>query len=157
MPETAKLPLVSYSDQASFATHGTISLHRIWVSRWISRPIVGCHNTLDDATSEMRAAVRLYPGSFNVYLQGAGPLKDLSQSLFSSKSAPGSQITVRPVERATAMIEFKLELEYPAPGRSIKEGDGRLVVDWEQTAISVTIHRNGCLVGSGGFFRYTHY
>jgi hypothetical protein len=102
------------------------------------------------------AAVAWEEGSFNVYLQGSGLLKNLSQPLFSSKSAPESQVTIAPGEWVTAKIAFKLELEYPMPERSIKDGDGRLTVEWEQTAISGTIYSNGCLVGSG-FYRYSHY
>jgi hypothetical protein len=104
----------------------------------------------------LKTAVDWEEGTFNVYLQGSGLLKNLSQPLFSSKSAPGSQITIGPGEWVTVKITFKLELEYPIPERSIKEGDGRLTVEWEQTATSGTIYRNGCLVGSG-FDKYSHY
>jgi hypothetical protein len=104
------------------------------------------------------AAVEWEEGSFNIYLQGSNLLKNFSQPLFSSKSAPGSQITIGPGEWVTVKIKFKIETAYPypQPEDSIKEGDGRLQVQWEQTAIAGTMNSNGCLVGSG-FFHYLDY
>jgi hypothetical protein len=111
-------------------------------------------NARDLKTGE--AGVDWEEGSFNVLLRGSGLLKNLTQPLFGSKSVARSQITIGPGEWVTVKISFKIELEYPIPERSIKKGQGQLVVEWEQTAISGTIDKNGCILGSA-FFRYSHY
>lgn len=95
-------------------------------------------------------------GYLDVYLQGSGILKSLSQGLYSSKSSPGSQITVGPGEWVNVKTTFKIEPEFPTPGESIKAGTARLTVEWDQTAISGKIYKNGCLIGSG-YFRYDDY
>lgn len=122
---------------------------------WSVDPTVRGNGQYPQGSKTGTATVEWEEGSFNVYLQGSGLLKNLSQPLFSSKSSPGSQITIGPGEWVTVKIMFEIQLEYPPPERPIK-GDGRLVVEWEQTAISGTIYSNGCLVGDG-FFHYLHY
>jgi hypothetical protein len=93
-------------------------------------------------------------GNFRVVWQDDFLLKNLTQSLYGSRFAAGSMLMIQPGEWVTAEVKLKLEPEYPIPGRLIKAGEGRLRVEWEQTAGTRDV--KNCAVASG-FFKYGSY
>lgn len=96
-------------------------------------------------------------GSFSVVWQDDFLLKGLTQSLYGSKFAVGSMLTIQPGEWVTAEVKFTLEPEYPIPGRLIKDGEGQLQAKWEQTERSRDIRDiKNCSYGLT-FFRYGSY
>jgi hypothetical protein len=93
-------------------------------------------------------------GDLSIVLQGTGRLKNLSQSLYGSKYVAGSMLAIKPGQWVTFEITFKLEPEYPIPGRIVNVGQGQLRVEWEQTQTTWAVH--DCSVARG-FFRYGRY
>lgn len=93
-------------------------------------------------------------GGFTGLLMGSGRLVSLVEPLFGSNTSAGSLLTIHPGEWVTARVKFKLELQYPIPGRFIRKGKGELRVEWEQTARTSNV--KNCAV-STGWFRYRNY
>jgi hypothetical protein len=99
-------------------------------------------------------SIRWEEGRFNVRLRHGNGLENLGQPLFGSRFSPGSELTIRPGEWITAIVEFKLSPQYALPGQSIKKGKVELFVEWEQGAGSKDI--KNCTVASS-WFQYRDY
>jgi len=93
-------------------------------------------------------------GGFNIVLKPGGQLENLSQSLFDSQFSSGSELTIQPGEWVTAVLKFKLALQYEISGRSIRKGKQELLVEWEQGAGSKGV--KNCKASSA-WFQYRDY
>jgi len=99
-------------------------------------------------------SLRWEEANFQLVLKGSVGLENLSQPLFSSRISAGSELTIQPGEWVTAIVKFKLALEYAMPGRFIRKGKGELLVHWEQGATYRSI--KNCAVTTG-WFDYRNY
>jgi hypothetical protein len=81
-------------------------------------------------------------------------LRSLTGSLYGSKFAAGSQLTIQPGESIAAVVKFKLENEFRIPPERLKEGEWQLLARWHQIARSWHVKDCGAW---NGFFQYAEY
>jgi hypothetical protein len=82
-------------------------------------------------------------------------LKSLTESLYGSKSADGSELTVKPGESFTASVKFALEDQFPIPPLRLKEGEWELSAKWIQTGRTSSVSKN--CTEANGYFHYDRY
>jgi hypothetical protein len=82
-------------------------------------------------------------------------LKSLTEALYGSKSADGSELAVKPGESITASVKFALIDEFPIPPLRLKEGEWQLSAKWIQTGRTSSVSKN-CTEASG-YFHYDRY
>jgi hypothetical protein len=82
-------------------------------------------------------------------------LKSLTEALYGSKSAEGSELAVKPGESITASIKFALIEEFPIPPLRLKDGEWQLSAEWVQTGRTSSVSKN--CTEAKGYFHYEHY
>jgi hypothetical protein len=82
-------------------------------------------------------------------------LKSLTEALYGSKSAEGSELDLKPGESITASVKFALIDEFPISPLRLKEGEWQLSAEWVRTGRTRSVSEN-CTVANG-YFHYDHY
>jgi hypothetical protein len=82
-------------------------------------------------------------------------LKSLTEALYGSKSADGSELAVKPGESITALVKFALIDEFPIPPLRLKEGEWQLSAEWIQTGRTSSVSKN--CTEANGYFHYDRY
>jgi hypothetical protein len=95
-------------------------------------------------------------GSFKFFLDRNDLLKSKGQSLYGSEFSKGSMLTIRPGEWIAAMVQVRLELEYPLRDEIVRSGKRKLRVEWEQARHTKTLDQKKCELWSG-YFKYNIY
>jgi hypothetical protein len=92
-------------------------------------------------------------GSFRILLDRSEVLKHPGQPLYGSEFSKGSILTIQPGQWITAMVKFRLELEYPLREQVVRTGKRQLRIEWEQAAYTKTLDEKKCQQWNG-YFKY---
>jgi hypothetical protein len=68
-------------------------------------------------------------------------LKGLTASLYGSKFAPGTELTLKSGESIMALVKFAISEELPTRPLRLKQEDWQLSASWVQTGRSRDVHR----------------